>query len=97
MKTLVIAEHDNASLKPATLNAVAAASALGGDIDILVAGGDCAAAAEAAAKIPGVTNVLVADNAAYAHQLPRTWHCWPPKWPLLTIMCSRLRRPGART
>ncbi len=69
MKTLVIAEHDNASLKPATLNAVAAASALGGDIDILVAGGDCAAAAEAAAKIPGVTNVLVADNAAYAHQL----------------------------
>ena len=69
MKTLVIAEHDNASLKPATLNAVAAASALGGDIDILVAGGDCAAAAEAAAKIPGVANVLVADNPAYAHQL----------------------------
>ena len=69
MKTLVIAEHDNASLKPATLNTVAAASALGGDIDILVVGGDCAAAAEAAANIPGIANVLVADNAVYAHQL----------------------------
>lgn len=69
MKTLVIAEHDNASLKPATLNTVAAASALGGDIDILVVGGDCAAAAEAAASILGVANVLVADNAVYAHQL----------------------------
>lgn len=69
MKNLVIAEHDNASLKPATLNTVAAATALGGDIDILVVGGDCAAAAEAAASIPGVANVLVADNAVYAHQL----------------------------
>ena len=69
MKTLVIAEHDNATLKPATLNAVAAAQAIGGDIDILVAGADCAAAADAAAAIPGVAKVLCADNAAYAHQL----------------------------
>lgn len=69
MKTLVIAEHDNASLKPATLNAVAAAQALGGDIDILVAGGDCAGAASAAAAVPGVGKVLCADNAVYAHQL----------------------------
>ena len=69
MKTLVIAEHDNASLKAATLNAVAAAGALGGDVDILVAGAGCGAAADAAAKIPGVSKVICADNAAYEHQL----------------------------
>jgi electron transfer flavoprotein alpha subunit len=69
MSTLVIAEHDNASLKPATLNAVAAAQQLGADVDVLVVGGDCAAAAQAAAGIPGVGKVLCADNAAYAHQL----------------------------
>ena len=51
MKTLVIAEHDNASLKAATLNAVAAAGALGGDVDILVAGAGCGAAADAAADL----------------------------------------------
>lgn len=69
MKTLVIAEHDNNTLKPATHNAVAAAQAIGGDIDILVAGADCGAAAEAAAAIPGVGTVLSADNAVYANQL----------------------------
>jgi electron transfer flavoprotein alpha subunit len=69
MSTLVIAEHDNSSLKVATLNAVAAAQALGADIDILVAGGNCGGAAEQAAKVPGVGKVLVADNAAYEHQL----------------------------
>jgi len=69
MTTLVIAEHDNVSLKPATLNAVAAAQAMGGDIDLLVAGGDCGAAATAAAAIPGVGKVLCADNPAYANQL----------------------------
>lgn len=69
MTTLVIAEHDNASLKGATLNTVAAAKAMGGDIHVLVAGSQCAAAAEAAAKVAGVAKVLVADNAAYAHQL----------------------------
>ena len=69
MKTLVIAEHDNASLKAATLNAIAAAGALGGDVDILVAGAGCGAAADAAAQVPGVSKVIVADNAAYAHQL----------------------------
>ncbi len=69
MSTLVIAEHDNSSVKPATLNTVAAAQALGGDIDILVAGADCAAAGQAAAAIAGVNKVLVADNAVYAHQL----------------------------
>lgn len=69
MSTLVIAEHDNASLKAATLNAVAAAQALGADVDILVAGGGCDAAAQAAAAVPGIGKVLVADNAAYEHQL----------------------------
>ena len=69
MKTLVIAEHDNATLKTATLNAVAAAGALGGEVDILVAGAACSGAAEAAAKVPGVSKVVCADNAAYEHQL----------------------------
>lgn len=69
MTTLVIAEHDNASLKGATLNTVAAAQAIGGDIHILVAGAGCGAVAEAAAKVAGVAKVLVADNAVYANQL----------------------------
>lgn len=65
---LLIAEHDNSSLKPATLNAVTAAKKLG-DVDILVAGQNCASAAAAAAKIGGIRKVLSADDAAYAHQL----------------------------
>jgi len=69
MSTLVIAEHDNGSLNPATLNTVTAAQALGGDIDILVAGADCAGAAAAAQAVTGVSKVLCADNAAYGHQL----------------------------
>ncbi len=69
MSTLVIAEHDNGSLKVATLNAVAAAQAMGADIDILVAGASCDGAAQAAAAVAGVNKVLVADNAAYEHQL----------------------------
>jgi len=69
MSILVIADHDNGSLKPVTLNVLAAATAIGGDIDVLVAGEGCGAAAEAAAKAAGVAKVLVADNAAYGHQL----------------------------
>jgi electron transfer flavoprotein alpha subunit len=69
MSILVVAEHDNASIKGATLNTVAAAQKIGGDITVLVAGQDCGNAAAAAAKIAGVAKVLVADNAAYAHQL----------------------------
>ena len=69
MSILVIAEHNNESIKPATLVAVAAAQAIGGDIEILVAGADCATAAAAAAKIAGVSKVRVADNAAYGHSL----------------------------
>jgi electron transfer flavoprotein alpha subunit len=70
MTILVIAEHSNAAIAGATLNTVAAAQAIGGDIHVLVAGSACGAAAQAAAKISGVAKVLVADNAAYAHQLP---------------------------
>ncbi len=69
MSILVIADHDNASIKGATLNVIAAAKQIGGDIDVLVAGSGCGAAGEAAAKIDGVAKVLVADNAAYAHHL----------------------------
>jgi electron transfer flavoprotein alpha subunit len=69
MSTLVIAEHDNSSLKAATLNTVAAAQQLGGDIDILIAGAGCGDVATAAAAVPGVGKVLVADNAVYEHQL----------------------------
>lgn len=69
MTVLVIAEHDNTTLKPATLNAVTAAKEVGGDIEVLVVGSGCKPVAEAAAKIAGVTKVHCADNAAYQHQL----------------------------
>ena len=70
MTILVVAEHTNAALAAATLNTVAAAQTIGGDIHVLVAGANASAAAEAAAKIAGVSKVLVADNAAFANQLP---------------------------
>ena len=69
MAVLVIAEHDNAALKPATLNAVTAAQKIGGPVHILVAGSGCSGAAQAAAKIAGVEKVRVADSAHYAHAL----------------------------
>ncbi|VFB20011.1 electron transfer flavoprotein subunit alpha/FixB family protein [Pseudomonas fragi] len=70
MTILVIAEHDNKVVAPATLNTVAAAAKIGGDIHVLVAGAFVGALAEAAANIAGVAKVLVADNAAYANLLP---------------------------
>ena len=69
MSILIVADHDNESLKPVTRVVVAAATQIGGDIDVLCAGGGCSGAAQAAAAIPGVSRVLCADNAAYAHQL----------------------------
>ena len=69
MSILIIAEHDNNSLKPATLNSVTAAQEIGGDIDILVTGSACQAAAEQAAQVAGINKVLVADDAAYDHAL----------------------------
>jgi electron transfer flavoprotein alpha subunit len=69
MAALVIAEHDNASLKGSTLNTVTAAVQCGGDVHILVAGHHCGAAAEAAAQVAGVAKVLVADAAQFADGL----------------------------
>ena len=69
MSTLIIAEHDNDSMNIATLNSVAAAQAMGGDIDILVVGTACQAAAAQAAQVPGIGKVIVADNGVYAHSL----------------------------
>ncbi|WP_416885311.1 electron transfer flavoprotein subunit alpha/FixB family protein [Marinospirillum sp.] len=69
MSILVIAEHQNTELAAVTANVVAAAQAIGGDVHLLVAGEACQAAAEAGAKLAGVSKVLLADNAAYGHQL----------------------------
>ena len=69
MTSLVIAEHDNASIKGATLNTVTAAAACGGDVHVLVAGHNAAAAAAAAAQIAGVSKVIHADSEALAHGL----------------------------
>ncbi len=69
MTTLVIAEHDNASIKGATLNTVTAAIACGGDVHVLIAGSNAAGAAQAAAAITGVTKVIHADSAAFANSL----------------------------
>ena len=69
MGTLVVAEHDDQALRPVTLNVLAAALEIGGEIDLLVAGEDCGAVAEAAASVPGIARVLCADDAAYAHHL----------------------------
>ncbi len=69
MSILIIAEHDHASLRPATLNTLTAAGELDGEVHILIAGADCAGAAEAAAKLPGVAKVRVADAPEYGHEL----------------------------
>ena len=69
MSILVIAEHDNSELKVATLNAVAAGMEMGGDIDILIAGLDCDAVADAASQIPGINQVLLANKESYKNGL----------------------------
>ncbi len=69
MALLVVAEHDNKSLKGSTLNTVAAAAAIGGEIHVLVAGSNAKPAAEAAAKIAGIAKVLLAEDAVYEHPL----------------------------
>src|SRR5262245_119619 len=80
MATLLDAEHDNKSLKDATNKALTAAKAIGGDIHVLVAGKDCKGVAEAAAKLEGVTKVLLADGGLYEHQLAE---------PLAALIVSR--------
>jgi len=69
MTTLVIAEHDNAALKGATLNTITAAAQVGGDVHVLVAGANAGAVAAAAAAVAGVSKVLHADGASLAEQL----------------------------
>ncbi|MBC7504392.1 MAG: electron transfer flavoprotein subunit alpha/FixB family protein, partial [Sandarakinorhabdus sp.] len=69
MSILVLAEHDNTILKDATLAAVTAASQLGGDVHLLVAGVGAHSVADAAAKVDGVSKVLLADDAAYGDAL----------------------------
>src|SRR5437870_4716354 len=69
MTTLLLAEHDNKTLKDATAKALSAARALGADVHVLVAGKDCRAVADAAAKLGGVNKVLLADAAGYEHML----------------------------
>ena len=69
MSTLVIAEHDNTNLKPATLNTVAAANVIGGAVHILVAGNACQSVADEAAALDGVEKVILAEDSAYENQL----------------------------
>src|SRR5512141_2410188 len=69
MATLLVAEHDNKRLKDSTNKALTAAKAIGGDVHVLVAGKDCKAAAEAAAKLDGVKKVLLADAGLYEHHV----------------------------
>ncbi|TMP00886.1 electron transfer flavoprotein subunit alpha [Pseudoalteromonas sp. S3260] len=69
MKTLVIAEHDNGALKPETSKTINAVKKLGFDVDVLLAGINLGAMSESLASIESVTNVLLADNAVYEHQL----------------------------
>jgi electron transfer flavoprotein alpha subunit len=69
MSTLVIAEHDNTNLKPATLNTVAAANVIGGAVHILVAGNSCQSVADEAAAVDGVEKVILAEDSAYENHL----------------------------
>lgn len=69
MSVLVLADHDNANLGGATLNAVTAAGEMGGDVHVLVAGNGCAAVADEAAKVSGVSKVILVEDAAYANSL----------------------------
>ncbi|MGO4125194.1 electron transfer flavoprotein subunit alpha/FixB family protein [Inquilinus sp. YAF38] len=72
MSILIVADHDNATLKAATLHAVTAAQKIGGDIHVLVAGAGARPAAEAAAKVAGVAKVLLAEAPALEHQMAET-------------------------
>ena len=88
MTTLIIAEHDNTVLKASTLNTIAAAKPLGGDMHVLVAGAKCAAVAQAAAAVAGVTHVLHADAAHYEAHLAEN---------LAELVRSRVRSDAAYT
>jgi len=70
MSVLVIAEHDNAEVRTATLNAVTAAGEIDTDVDLLVAGSGCGGVADECSSIQGVTRILLVDDPAYEHDLP---------------------------
>ena len=89
MTTLLIAEHDNKTLKDATAKALTAAKALGGDVHVLVAGKGCRAVADAAAKLDGVKKVLIADGDAYEHQLAEPLAA-------LVVSLARIMTPSLR-
>ncbi len=77
MAILVLAEHSNAALNEATAKAVTAAAAMGGDVHVLVAGNGAKPAAEAAAKLAGVSKVLLAEGDSLGHALAEPWRtCW---------------------
>ena len=69
MSTLILVEHEDGEIRPATLNVISAASQLGADVHLLVAGSDVGSIAEKASKIAGVAKILVADDAGYAHEI----------------------------
>ena len=97
MSILLVAEHNDAALNPVTLNVLAAAQAIGGDITVLVAGEGCGAAAEAAAALPGVSKVLSADAAIYGKQLAENVAPSLPRPLRGTATCCRPTAPTART
>ncbi|HEY5761971.1 MAG TPA: FAD-binding protein [Rhodocyclaceae bacterium] len=91
MTILLIAEHDNKSIKPATRNALTAAASLGGEVSVLVAGADCAAVASAAASLAGVAKVVHADAPHYADQLAENL---APLVAKLAVSCSHVVAPA---
>src|SRR5690554_2635608 len=104
MTILVIAEHNNAELNAATVNTVAAAQAIGGDIEVLVAGAGCAPVAAAAARIAVEPKLLFPTNPPYANHMPKntsrltaelartTRTSWPPPAPAARTTCRALQR-----
>ena len=93
MTILIIAEHGNTELGPATLNAVTAAKAIGGEIEILVAGSGCDGAANDASKIEGVTKILVADSDEYANALAENVATLVSRSPKTIVIYLPQRRP----
>ena len=97
MASLVLAEHDNKKLSDATAKTVAAASAISTPVHVLVAGQNCGAVADAAAKITGVEKVLVADDALYAHMVAETMETLILLSPTNMTRSSRPPPPTERT
>ena len=97
MPVLLLAEHDNKSLKDATTKALTAAKQISADVHILVAGHNCQPVADAAAKLDGVTKVLLADAPVYEHMLAEPTAALSFRSPDPTKRSSRRRPPTAKT